>query len=465
MILALLCRFAPILVADPNTIDDCQYPDDDAARQAWEPMALIAPASVATLDGHKGLRLPCPFSGTKIERASWDRKVKLDLSSGSGFEFKLFCRDASPVSYFSIYFQSGDGWYDATFFPESATTWNTITIDKSAITTEGHPAGWSQIRTIRISAWRGRDANTEFYLSDLRAIGVLGGDAAVAVLREDSAAAAGPDEVSSAKRYSESVAEELRALDLGCAILSDLDVTLERLKRAKVVVLPYNPHLPDGATLALIDYARSGGKLLAFYTVPRALYPVLQVEAGDPTRAPRAGSFSSIHFTDPLLPGAPKSVGQRSWNINAFKPISGAGRVLAEWFDDQGQSTGYSAVLASTNTVLMSHVLLKDDIANKRRMLLALVGYLAPELWTQATDAAISRIGSLAGFTNFDQAVMEIARFGRDDPRVERALASARELRASAVKSASQREAAQALDQAAASSRKLTEAFCMAQPA
>jgi uncharacterized lipoprotein YddW (UPF0748 family) len=464
MILALLCRFIPSLAADPNIIDDCRYLDDTAAQRAWEPMAPIAPASVATLDGIKGLHLPCPFSGTKIERASWDRKVKLDLSSCSGFEFKLFCRNASPVSYFSLYFQSGDGWYHATFFPESPTAWNTITIDKSAITTEGRPTGWSQIRTIRISAWRGRDTNTEFYLSDLRAIGVLGGDAAVAILREDSAAEAAPDEVSSAKRYSEAVAEELRALDLGCAIFSDLDVTLERLKRAKVVVLPYNPHLPDQATHAVIEYARAGGKLLAFYTVPRALYPMLQVEGGDHTRAPRAGSFSIIRFTDPLLPGAPKSVGQRSWNINAFRPIPGAGRVLAEWFDDQGQPTGYPAVLASTNTVLMSHVLLKDDIANKRRMLLALVGYLAPELWNQATDAAISRIGSLAGFTNFDQAVTEIARSGHDDPRVERALTSARELRASAMKSASERESAQALDQAAVSSRRLLEAFCMAQP-
>ena len=145
-------------------------------------MASSTPVSVLTLDGRKVLRLPCHFAGTKIERASWDRKVKLDLGSCQGVQFKLLCRDASPVSCFSLYFQSGEGWYHATFFPESATGWNTVSIDKSAVTTEGNPAGWSQITALRLSAWRGNDADTEFYLADLRCTGVLGGDVSVATL-------------------------------------------------------------------------------------------------------------------------------------------------------------------------------------------------------------------------------------------------------------------------------------------
>ena len=70
-------------------------------------MAGTGPVSVAEVEGVKALRMPCNFCGTKIEPASWDRKVQLDLAACRGLEFKVFCRDASPVSYFSLFFQSG----------------------------------------------------------------------------------------------------------------------------------------------------------------------------------------------------------------------------------------------------------------------------------------------------------------------------------------------------------------------
>jgi uncharacterized lipoprotein YddW (UPF0748 family) len=131
-------------------------------------MRGTAPVVAATLDGRKVLRLPCDFAASNVERASWDRAVKLDLASSRGVQFKLLCRNALPVSYFSLYLQSGEGWYQATFFPESATDWNTIEITKSEMKREGKPAGWDQIKTIRVSAWRGKDVTTEFYLSNLR---------------------------------------------------------------------------------------------------------------------------------------------------------------------------------------------------------------------------------------------------------------------------------------------------------
>ncbi len=102
-------------------------------------MGDTAPASVAVVDGRKVLRLACNFAGTKIERASWDRAVELDLAPARGVQFRIRCLDASPVSSFSIYFQSGEGWYHATFYPESSTDWNTITIDKTEAGVEGKP--------------------------------------------------------------------------------------------------------------------------------------------------------------------------------------------------------------------------------------------------------------------------------------------------------------------------------------
>ncbi|MCX6905695.1 MAG: right-handed parallel beta-helix repeat-containing protein, partial [Verrucomicrobia bacterium] len=157
---------------DSALIDACQYADAAAAQAAWKPMGGTAAATITEMDGRKVLRLPCNFAGTKMERASWDRKVAWDLAPCRGIEFKVLCRDASPITHFSIYFQSGEGWYHASFFPEAATGWSTVMIDKAHTTSEGKPAGWGQIKTIRISAWRGKEADTEFLLGDIRKTGV-----------------------------------------------------------------------------------------------------------------------------------------------------------------------------------------------------------------------------------------------------------------------------------------------------
>jgi uncharacterized lipoprotein YddW (UPF0748 family) len=375
----------------------------------------------------------------------------------------VLCRDASPVSYFSIYFQSGEGWYHAVFYPESATGWNTISIDKTEMTTEGKPAGWGQIKAVRVSAWRGKDEDTEFYLSDIRKTGVLGGDAVVAILRSESVNQQLPDEVRNVEQFTEAVAKNLYAIGIGCTVINDLNVTPGTLKQAKLVILPYNPSLPDSIAAELAHYVSAGGKLLVFYAVPEKLRPVLKLEGGTHTRTTYAGQFAAIHFSGDELKGAPPVVDQQSWSINAFRPVAGATRVFAEWFDGQGKPTGQAAVLGSTNSLLMTHVLLPDDAARKRRMLLAMVGYLVPEVWREAAEAEAARVGVLGGFKNYDDAVKQIQALSREDIRVAKALGLARDLRESATKLASEQRYPEAIDQSTAASQQLKSAFCLAQ--
>ena len=102
-----------------------------------------------------------------------------------------------------------------------------------------------------------------------------------------------------------------------------------------------------------------------------------------------------MRFNPGALPGAPREVRQRSWNIYSVEPVAGASRVLAEWHDDAGQPTGYAAVLGSTNGLLMTHILLADDAANQQRLLLAMASALSPEIGRRAAQAAIERIGTI----------------------------------------------------------------------
>ena len=79
----------------------------------------------------------------------------------------------------------------------------------------------------------------------------------------------------------------------------------------------------------------------------------------------------------------------------------------------------------------MTHVLLPDDPPNKRRMLLALLGLLVPDIWENITEEQVRQIGNIAGYQGYEEAVRAIEQRSRSDLRLEGLLASARELRES----------------------------------
>jgi len=443
-------------------IDDCRYASAAAAQAAWKPKEGSAPVSTAVVDGRPALRLPCNFATNPAARAYWDQAVQLNLADGDGVQFRIFCRDTLPVSSFVIHFQSGNGWYGADFFPESASGWNTITLGKSAMRTEGQPAGWGQIKTIRLSAWRGHKADTEFFLSDLRKPGGLGDGTVVIVLKSDVSARQMPGQASSFEQSAKIVAQGLRASGIASATISDDELTRDQLALAKLVVLPQNPVLTDRVEKLLADYARQGGKFLVFYTLPHGLRPLFNLEGGDQIKAGRPGAFARIQFEENALPGAPGSVAQNSGNISSLQPVHGAGRVLAGWLDADGKPAGHPAIIATSNCLAMTHVLLPGDDENKARLLLAMACALVPELGRQAVEVSIAGIGQLASFANFEDAVAQITKLdtGR---RATKALAAAAALRDAASQLSAEKKYAEAMEKAAEAAKELKLAFCLAQ--
>ncbi len=476
---------APAQAATPpaaTVIDSYQYADEAAARTAWVPMKGSAPVAQAVIAGKPALRLPCNFTGNPIDRASWDKSVKLDLRDCQGVEFKFFCRDTSSVAHFNIYFQSGDGWYHSIFFPDSLTNWHTVVINKSSMKVEGKPAGWGQIKTIRISAWRANDVNTEFYLSDLRKSGELGAGSSVVVLRSETAAQRWPGQSSSFQQSIDNVTQGLKSFGVDSLVISDEELTPGQLALTKLVVLPQDPMLSDRTTAMLKDYARRGGKLLAFYTIPDGLREVFGIEGNRAVKAPRAGAFNQIQFGKGSLAGAPLLVEQESRNINGVKPVSGAGRTLAEWLDDTGKPAGHPAVVATSNTMLMTYVLLQPQskslkplpaakspaphtspTSDSGRLVLAMAGALVPEIWQQAAQTSLDRIGRIASFANYAEAVQQISQTGGTDPRVKSALSATETLRESAKKLAGKGKYTESIEAAEDASRQILTAYCLAQ--
>jgi uncharacterized lipoprotein YddW (UPF0748 family) len=463
---AAVCFAAPACAANAEqaeaaTIDACTYPDAAAARQVWRPMRGSPEVEPAEVAGRRCLRLACPFAETNIERASWDRHGRVDLSGRRGVRFKMYVDDAAPVGHFTMYFHSGDGWYAAGLAPEARGKWHTVTVEKRDTKIEGRPAGWSEVDIIRLSAWRGMDRNTVLHMADLEA---FGRPARVLVVRAESHIRGGGDD--GFAQYARQTAGMFEAAGLRVDVASDLDLTPDGLVGRRLVVLPYNPSLPEAAAKTVRDWLAGGGRLLAFYTLPPSLAEATGIAPGRHVRQEARGHFAEIRFGEDAPDGVPPRVAQGSWNIRAAQPQSRGARVIARWFSADGRDTGLPAVVASDRCIFMTHVLLEDDAARKRRMLLALAGHLAPALWQEASEGAVARVGRMGPYETFEAAARGIRKTAEAAGRTQAASALTQ---AAARHGEARRRLAEeawpaAVDAAAEAERLLVRARCLAQP-
>jgi hypothetical protein len=432
---------------------------ENAAR-AWVPMAGSQTVSVASIDGRKAFRMPCNFRGTDIDRASWDHPVEQDLAMCRGVQFLFHCGDPSPVSHFTVYLHSGGGWYRAAFDAPAVGRWGAIRVSKADMGVEGHPGGWSQIDTVRISAWRGQDRDTAFHVTDFA---LFGGEAKIVIVRGDSAAERAPSEMEAVREYTGVLAGFLDRANLPYVLLSDRDVTAERLRNAELVVLPHNPAMPDAVTDKIARFLKAGGTLLACYHLPRALASVTGVEVGSHVRQPYEGYFASIRPSEQPLQDMPAVTRQASWNIHEARAADRYARVAAWWYTDQGESTGKAAIVASAKCVYLTHVLRPDDATNKLQLLLSMMGHLVPSLWSDAAQGALDRIGRFGPYDDYAAARDGIVRLDADTKRAGPALARADHRRREGLSLVSEGKFAEAIQAAAEASEALLEAYCLAQ--
>lgn len=433
-----------------------QPPTVDFTKIAFVPMSGSLDAEPARIAGRAAVRLPCNFANTKIERASWDIKVKLDMAMSRGVTFDFYCADPAPVGHFSIYFRSGGGWYSAGFDAPGGKEWHQVSVEKSEARIEGSPAGWGQVDTVRISAWRGRDADTEFHVAGLS---LSGEDAAIALVRAD---ASGSD-ARSVETYSRTVGRYLDEAGLEYLSVSEKDLTGERIKRLALLILPYNPSVSEATGKTIDAFLRGGGRMMSFYVMPEALQDAAGMKNDTFHRQTYEGEFAAIAASDQPLKGAPKTTRQASWNIRNVVPVPGRGTVAALWHNDKGESTGKAAVVISDTTVHMTHVLLDDDHDNKLRLFLAMLGSLCPDLWRDAARGRIDAIGRFGGNETFEAARLRINELAGENATAADAMARAEKMRDAAAAKLAAGDYSDAILSAGDARRALIDAWCFAQ--
>jgi len=428
--------------------------------KAWRPMSGSPSVSLARVAGGVAFKMPCNFSGTDIARASWDHAIAQDLSMCQGLQFSFYCPDPSPVSGFRVYLHSGDGWYTASFDSSAMEPWGVVRIPKNSMHVEGHPGGWSEIDRLRISAWRGQDKDTAFYLCDL---GLFGTGTKIVVVRGDSVAGHAPEELNAVQEYTSRMCAFLTRAGLSHLVLLDADVTAERLKNTALVILPHNPAMPNGVADEIGRFLNAGGKLLACYHLPGSLEGLVGIRSDRYLRQPYSGYFASIRPRGESLEGMPPVTRQASWNIYEASATGAKARVVAEWYTEEGEPTGKPAVVASEKCVYLTHVLLPDDPANKLQLLLSMAGHLVPELWLDAAQGCIDRIGRFGPYEDYEASRRALLRLGADTERALAALERAGDLRSQALSLLSEQRFAEVMAIAQSAHESMIEAYCLAQ--
>ncbi len=428
--------------------------------RAWTPMAGSRAVSVTSVAGKTAFRMPCNFRGTDIARASWDHPIVQDLAMCQGVQFLFYCSDLSPVANFTLYLHSEDGWYRGTFDAPAEGQWVLIRVSKTDMDVEGHPGGWSKIDTMRISAWRGQDRDTEFYVTDFA---LFGGGMKIVIVQGDSAAEFAPTEMGSVHEYTGVMADLLDRANLPHLVLSDRDVTAERLRDAKLVVLPHNPAMPDEIAGEIARFLEADGTLLACYQLPRTLASPTGIQIGGHVRQPYDGYFASIRPSAQPLKDMPPITMQASWNIQDAQAVGPGAYVAAWWYTNEGKPTGKPAIVASNECVYLTHVLLSDDLTNKLQLLLSMVGHLVSSLWSDAAQGTLDQIGRFGPYDDYESARQGIARLDADTKRAGAALARADQCRRQGLSLLSEGEFAEAIAAAEDAREALLEAYCLAQ--
>ncbi len=462
IVTSMLAGLVSAVGADVAIIDDFSA-GEKSARTAWRPMIGSPEVSVVKVGGKRALRMVCNFRGTQIERASWDRRVALDLTGRKGVQFLFRSSGIDSVGHFSIYFRSGRGWYAAGFDAPGPGQWGLVKILKKDAGVEGTPSGWGKIDTIRISAWRGGNTDSEFQIAELAAFGSGG---RIAIIRGDSAVSKAPGEAKSAQHYANVIAGLLDSVGLNYTMLSDADVSAGRLEGMKLAILPYNPVVPENTSKALVSYMNRGGKLIACYCLRGKLAEHAGIRMGPHVRQKYAGHFASIRpGPGERIEGMPDATRQASWNINNASAIKGRSRVAAWWRDKDGKSTELAAVILSDKCAFMTHVMLGDDLRNKQMLLLAMAGSLVPEIWAQAAKASLRNAGRFEPYENRQAAIKGIAgEIGRSGPAAG-ALKRAEVLSEKATVLQAMKKHGAAVSAAGDVRRAFIEAHCLAQKA
>lgn len=180
----------------------------------------------------------------------------------------------------------------------------------------------------------------------------------------------------------------------------------------RLIILPLNSKISVTTVPLLNSFVDRGGKLFVTYNLADEVATLLGLKTIKWLKAETPGQFSSIRFDapeilgpeilGPEILGLPTNVKQSSWNITAVESTTPNTKIIAHWYNSDGESTGYPAFLVGENGIFFSHVFLSDDIQTKTQLLAALLGHLIPEFQHAIAKREIDLMTNIGHIKNLD---------------------------------------------------------------
>ena len=345
------------------------------------------------------LELPLKFQQPGLLRLGWDIPFSADLTNAYGVEFDFYVSksDALDQSNCYIYFHSGAGWYRSSFSLRHLGRWNHVVLNKSLAASEDQPGGWGKVDCVRVSLGCFEDPNgAESAIANLRPCQRHG---EVLIVSAVSYGLANPG-ATGYKHYTDKAVQTMDELGIGCMSVADTEVSAEMLKGVRIVILPYNPQVPESLAGLLAEFVANGGKLLAAYKIPEEMAALLGVRITGWKRCDE-GNFKGFLATSDALPHQPALARQDSSNTNLARLI-GEGRIFANWANPDGSDSGVPAALETPVGIYLSHVWKESVGQDAKSFFLAMLSELAPEVLRKSAEEAFAEIGVLMDYDGLD---------------------------------------------------------------
>ena len=459
---AILLLFCLAVVAQvillPPRVDAPQPFLGEAMVEAIKPLPGTPQAKWHRDEGY--LELPLKFQTSGLWRVGWDLPFSADLTTAYGVEFDFYVSESEAVNQSSLrlYFHSGDGWYQGPFDIHQPGRWNHIVLNKSFMAIEGQPDGWGKVDVLRLSIGCFEDPDgVVAAIANLRPCQRRG---EVLVISAVSYGIANPGSTGY-KYYTETAAQSLEELGIGYMTVADTEVSADLLKGVKVVVLPYNPQLPEGLSKLLEEFVANGGKLLAAYNIPEELATLLGVRLAAWKRC-EGGQFLGFLATQDALPYQPALACQDSSQTYTAR-LTGEGRVIANWASPDGTDSGLPAALKTPSGIYLGHVWFGPFGHDAQPFFLSMLADLAPEVLRQSTEKAFGGIGVLMDYDGLEDIREKFPRDASEEATA--ALDRAFDLRSQAQKCLASQEWFECRELSAQAQEKAIEALCrLAQP-
>jgi uncharacterized lipoprotein YddW (UPF0748 family) len=409
LILLALLAAGPVRADRVLTLDLFTPQGKGGAEPAWRAGPGV-PAAQANAGSQGGIRFACPFQGDKT-RVYWDKPATLDLSRATTLELELSCARPEAIRSIGLYLKSGEGWHLwLTSLKEAGRQKLWLSIPDAA--QEGRPAGMNAISSVRLSLTRRADVNAEVIVHALR---IRSCD--IVVIRA-SESVPNQDEGNAARNAAARWSHWLADLGIPHAVINDKDINSAALQpgeSARVAILPYNPAPSRRELRTLASFVKRGGKLIVCYSSEPRLAEMMGLSLGNYQAAARPGQWSSFAFNRAAPPHTPAVVYQESSNIHPAFPDESGASVIANWRDSGGKAQSEPAWVRSDEGFWMSHILMDGDEANKKQMILAMLGCLNAPVWRDAAARAWVTSGKVASFQGLAESMDGIRRLDEAD--------------------------------------------------